>query len=115
MNANEERLINALREHACDHTPTLKPHPFYEDKFSVMGFYVEGHEELMLTIRALTYLCQVVLDPEFAYKESKQVQTHYIQHLLSISKRFMPLGEEALLDHLNLYFREERLKDHLRQ
>jgi len=114
MNENEKRFLEALQLHAHDHDATLKPHPFYKDKFLVTYFYVDGHEELFLTVRALLYVCHLSLHPEYASKESEEVHNILLQHLLAISKRFLPLGEEALMDHLNLYYREEKLREGLK-
>ena len=65
MNPNEEKLINSLKYHASDHTPTLTPHPYFKGKFQSSFFYVDGHAELLQTARALIYLSMRVLDPEF--------------------------------------------------
>lgn len=110
MNSNEEKLIRALQKQALDYDPTLQPHSFYEDKFAVNNFYVDGHEELMLTVRGLIYLCQLAINPELATKESSGMQQCYIQQTLSIAGRLMPIGEEALLDQLNIYYRNEGLR-----
>lgn len=113
MNSNEEKLIEKLKSHAADHGPTLKPHPFFKDKFHVSYFYVDDHSDLLKSIRALIYLCHRVLDPEFVESEPFNNETSYIQQALAIANRLMPIGEEALMDHINLYYREEKLRDHI--
>lgn len=110
MNPNEEKLINSLKRHAIDHHPTLKPHSFFNDKYEVCLFYVEDHAELLLTVRALVHLALRTIDPELCPDDvSEKNEKTYIRHTLTIANRLMPQGEEALMDHLNLYYREERL------
>lgn len=107
MNPNEERLIYSLKRHAIDHHPTLKPHSFFKDKYEVSLFYVEDHAELLLTVRALVHLALRTIDPELCPDDiSEKNENTYIRHALTIANRLMPQGEEALLDHINLYYRE---------
>tara|TARA_R110002020_G_scaffold63170_2_gene168675 strand:+ start:33150 stop:33371 length:222 start_codon:yes stop_codon:yes gene_type:complete len=64
MGKNEEKLIKNLNDRANDHTPILTPHPHFEDRFQVSYFYVRDHADLLLTARALVYLCMRTLDPD---------------------------------------------------
>jgi len=52
MKPNEEKLIKDLRQHSNDHTPTLDPHPYFKGKFQPTFFYLDGHADLLLTVRA---------------------------------------------------------------
>ncbi|HUH46365.1 MAG TPA: hypothetical protein VLZ54_04365 [Arenibacter sp.] len=111
MNPNEEKLISALKYHANDHTPTLSPHPYFKDKFQPYLFYVDGHAELLLTVRAMIYLAMRVLDPEFGVDDIlERNEDDYIRQTLTIANRLMPWGEEGLMDHLNRYYSEEKLR-----
>lgn len=109
MNSNEEKLINSLKHDACNHDPILKPHGFFKNKYEVNLFYVDDHADLLMTVRALIHLSLRALDPEFVDDISEKSEDAYIRQALTIANRLMPHGEEAHLDHLNLYFREERL------
>ena len=110
MNPNEEKLIDSLKRHAMDHHPTLMPHSFYKDKFEVSLFFMEDHAELLLTVRAMIHLALRTIDPELCLDTiSERNEKYYIRHVLAIANRLMPQGEEALLDHINLYYKEERL------
>ncbi len=113
MNTNEDKLIQNLKDHAMDHEPTLEPHPFFKDKFQVSYFYVDDHADLLSTVRALIFLCHRVLDPEFFENEPFDNTNRYIRQALILANRLMPMGEEALMDHLNCYFREEGLRQRL--
>src|SRR5690606_5005582 len=113
MNPNEEKLINSLKSHARDYLPTLKPHPFFKDKYEVSFFYVDDHVDLLLTARALTYLATKVIDPESCDDISDRSQKVFIRQALKIVNRILPQGEVALMDHLNLYYGEERLREGL--
>jgi len=116
MNPNEEKLINSLKYHASDHTPTLTPHPYFEGKFQSSFFYVDGHAELLQTARALIYLSMRVIDPEFGVDDIlERNEDNYVRQALTIANRIMPWGEEALMDHINLYYREESIKEKLRE
>ncbi|TMU54585.1 hypothetical protein [Flagellimonas algicola] len=109
MNPNEEKLINDLNHHANDHTPTLVPHPFFEGKFQPFFFYVDGHADLLLTVRALVYLSMRTLDPELGTDDVQEKREEvYIRQALIVANRLMPNGEEALMDHLNRFYREEK-------
>jgi hypothetical protein len=35
-------------------------------------------------------------------------EEEFIYQAMTIANRLMPVGEEALMDHLNLFFREEK-------
>lgn len=112
MNPDEKKLIQKLKQHASDHHPTLKPHPFFKDKYEVSLFYVENHVELLLTVRALIHLALRVSDPEMCLDDiSEKREKTYIRHALTIANRLMPQGEEALMDHLNFYYREKGLRE----
>ncbi|ASO06008.1 hypothetical protein [Arenibacter algicola] len=113
MNANEENLIHRLRYHAMDHHPTLKPHSFFKNKFEVSLFYVDNHSDLVLTVRALLYLAMKAIDPELCDDINNRFEKEYIRQSLTIANRLLPQGEEALLDDLNLYYREEKLREGL--
>lgn len=110
MNPNEEKLIDSLKKDAIDHHPILRPHVFFKKKYQVSLFYVDDHAELLMTVRALIYLSSRVLGPEFVDDVSERIEKAYIHQVLTIANRLMPQGEEALLDHLNLYYREEKLR-----
>lgn len=113
MNPNEEKLIHSLRYHAMDHHPTLKPHSFFKNKFKVSLFYVDNHADLVLTVRALLYLAMKAIDPELIDDINDRYEKEYIRQVLRIANRLLPQGEEALLDDLNLYYREEKLREGL--
>ena len=113
MNPNEEKLIHSLRFQAKDHHPTLKPHTFFKNKFEVSLFYVDNHEDLLLTVRAMLYLATKVIDPELIDNINDKYEKGYIRQILTIANRLIPQGEEALLDDLNLYYREEKLREGL--
>lgn len=114
MNPNEEKLISSLKRQATDHHPTLKSHPFYKGKFQPYFFYVDGHSELLLTVRALIYLSMRTFDPEFGVDDMlERDEDDYIRQVLTIANRLMPKGEEALMDDINLYYRNEKLRDHI--
>ncbi|WP_038262361.1 hypothetical protein [Zhouia amylolytica] len=108
MNSNEEQLIKDLKRHAKDHTPTLQPHSFFNDRFQVTCFYVKNHEDLLLSVRSLLYLCKRILDPEDDMEKAPEwIEKDYIRQALSIANRLMPLGDEALLGHINSFYQKE--------
>ncbi len=111
MKANEVKLIHSLNYHAMDHHPTLKPHSFFTDKFEVSLFYVDNHMDLILTVRAMLHLAMKVIDPELCDEISDRSEKGYIRQILAIANRLLPQGEEGLLDHINLYYREEKLRE----
>ncbi|UNY97755.1 hypothetical protein MQE36_11735 [Zhouia spongiae] len=114
MNSNEENLIQSLKNQAMDHHPTLKPHGFFKDKFQVSLFYVNNHAELLFTVRALTHLALRVIDPELSEDDiSGRNEKDYIRQALTIANRLMPQGEEAFMDVINQYYREEKLRNKL--
>lgn len=114
MNTAKKNLIKSLKFHAKDHHPTLRPHSFYKGKYAVNLFYVDDHADLLLTVRALVHLSMRVLDPEFVVDDfNEKNEMDYIRQALSIANRLMPYGEEAFLDQLNTYFREEGLREGL--
>ena len=114
MNTNEKKLIDSLKYHAKDHNPTITPHPFYKDRFQVTYFYVDDHADLFLTVRALIYLCQRAIEPEFFESEPADDEYIYVKQALAVAHRLMPIGEEALMDLINRYYREEKLRDGLK-
>ncbi|MDT0648151.1 hypothetical protein RM545_15760 [Zunongwangia sp. F260] len=115
MNPNEEALIASLHQQAKDHEPTLKPHSLFEGKYSVNAFYVDDHTDLLLTVRAMIHLAMRVIDPElFGDDISQKNETAFVRQVLIIANRLMPKGEEALLDLLNLYYRDEKLREDIK-
>lgn len=109
MKPNEEKLINTLNHHAGDHTPTLIPHVYFKGKFQPSFFYVDNHADLLLTVRALIYLSMRVTDPEFGVDDVlERNEEDYIRQALTIANRLMPWGEEAVMDHVNLFYREKK-------
>lgn len=109
MNPNEEKLLKDLRFHRSDHTPTLVPHSWFKDKFQPTFFYIDGHADLMLTVRALIYLSMRSINPEFGSDDvMERNEEEFIHHAMTIANRLMPEGEEALMDHLNLFYREDK-------
>ena len=114
MNQNEEKLINSLKHQALDHHPTLRPHPFFNNKYEVSLFYVDNHVDLVLTVRAMLYLAMKAIDPELIDDINERYEKEYIRQVLTIANRLLPQGEEALLDDLNLYYREEKLREGLK-
>ncbi len=57
-----------------------------------------------------------VLDSEFGVDDVlKKNEDDYVRQALTIANRIMPWGEEALMDHVNLYYREESIKEKLRE
>lgn len=110
MNPNEEKLIEKLRLHLNDHTPTLVPHPWFKDKFRPTFFYVDGHADLLLTVRALIYLSMRAINSELGPDDvMDRDREEFIHQAMTIANRLMPVGEEALMDLLNLFYREEKL------
>lgn len=108
MNPNEEKLIKDLRDRLNDHTPTLVPHPYFTGKFQPTFFYLDGHADLLLTVRALLYLSTRAINPEFGSDDvMARNGEEFIHQAMTIANRLMPVGEEALMDHLNLFYREE--------
>ena len=112
MNVNEKKLIDSLKHHAKDYRPTLNPHPIFKDKYQICYFFVEGHDDLLLTVRALIYLCQKINNPE-CIKGTPYDEKRYIRQTLDITNRLMPVGEESMMDHLNRYYRNEKLREGL--
>ena len=109
MNQNEEKLIKDLRFHGNDHTPTLVPHPWFKEKFQPTFFYVDGHADLLLTVRALIYLSMRAINPDLGSDDvMDRNEEEFIHQAMTIANRLMPVGEEALMDHLNLFYREEK-------
>ncbi|NDV15719.1 hypothetical protein GO009_06740 [Muricauda sp. TY007] len=109
MNPNEEKLIKDLRHHLNEHTPTLVPHPYFKDKFQPSFFYLDGHADLLLTVRALLYLSTRAINPELGQDDvMDKNQEEYIHQAMTVANRLMPVGEEALMDHVNLFYREEK-------
>jgi len=86
MNTNEEKLINSLKHQALDHHPTLKPHPFFNNKYEVSLFYVDNHVDLMLTVRAMLYLAMKAIDPELIDDINDRYEKEYIRQILTIAK-----------------------------
>lgn len=109
MKQHEEKLIENLNYHKMDHTPTLIPHVHFKGKYQPTFFYVDGHADLLLTVRALIYLSMRVTDPEFGRDNIlERNEEDYIRQTLTIANRLMPCGEEALLDHINKFYRDEK-------
>ncbi|MBW8244025.1 hypothetical protein K1F50_14550 [Muricauda oceani] len=109
MNPNEEKLIKDLRLHSNDHSPTLVPHPWLKDKFQPTFFYLDGHADLLLTVRALLYLSMRAINPDLGSDDiMDRNEEEFIHQAMTIANRLMPVGEEALMDHLNLFYREEK-------
>ena len=109
MNPNEEKLIKDLRLLANDHSPTLVPHPWFKNKFQPTFFYLDGHADLLLTVRALLYLSMRAINPELGSDDvMDRNEKEFIHQAMTIANRLMPVGEEALMDHLNLFYREEK-------
>ena len=109
MNPNEEKLIKDLRFHGNDHTRTLVPHPWFKDKFQPTFFYLDGHADLLLTVRTLIYLSMRAINPELGSDDMMdRNEEEFIHQAMTIANRLMPVGEEALMDHLNLFYREEK-------
>ncbi len=109
MKPNEEKLIKDLRYHLNDHTPTLVPHPYFKDKFQPTFFYLDGHADLLLTVRALIYLSMRAINPDLASDDvMDRNEEEFIHQVMTIANRLMPVGEEALMDHLNLFFRKKK-------
>ena len=109
MKPNEEKLIKDLRYHLNDYTPTLVPHPYFKDKFQPTFFYLDGHADLLLTVRALIYLSMRAINPDLASDDvMDRNEEEFIHQAMIIANRLMPVGEEALMDHLNLFYREEK-------
>lgn len=114
MNTAKKNLIKNLKFHAGDHHPTLRPHSFFKGKYAVNLFYVDNHADLLLTVRALIHLSMRVLDPEYGVDDiNVKNEMDYIRQALSVANRLMPFGEEAFLDQINTYMREEGLRDKL--
>ncbi|MBO0343070.1 hypothetical protein [Flagellimonas profundi] len=109
MKPNEEKLIKDLRQHSNDHTPTLDPHPYFKGKFQPTFFYLDGHADLLLTVRALIYLSMRAINPDLGSDDViDRNEEEFIHQAMTIANRLMPVGEEALMDHLNLFYREEK-------
>lgn len=109
MNPNEEKLIKDLRLHSNDHSPTLVPHPLFKGKFQHTFFYLDGHADLLLTVRALIYLSMRVINPDLGSDDViDRNEEEFIHQAMTIANRLMPVGEEALMDHLNLFYRQEK-------
>ena len=109
MNTNEEKLLKDLRFHLNDHTPTLVPHSYFKDKFQPTFFYLDGHADLLLTVRALIYLSTRAINPDLGSDDAMdRNEEEFIHKAMTIANRLMPVGEEALMDHLNLFYREEK-------
>ena len=106
MNPNEEKLIQSLKHQAKDHHPTLKPHPLFKNKYEASFFYVDNHIDLLLTVRAMLYLAKKVIHPELYDDINDRYEKEYLCQILTVANRLMPKGEEELMDHLNLYYRE---------
>ena len=53
------------------------------------------------------------IDPELCDDINNRFEKEYIRQVLTIANRLLPQGEEALLDDLNLYYREEKLREGL--
>lgn len=109
MKPNEEKLIKDLRFHLNEHTPTLVPHLWFKDKFQPTFFYFDGHVDLLLTVRPLIYLSMRAINPDLGSDDVMDInEEEFIHQALTIANRLMPVGEEALMDHLNLFYREEK-------
>lgn len=109
MKPNEEKLIYNLNNHEGDHTPTLIPHVHFKGKFQPSFFYIDDHAELLLSVRALIYLSMRVIDPEVGVDDIlERNEDDYVRQALTIANRLMPWGEEALMDHINLFYRENK-------
>ncbi len=106
MNKAEKNLIESLKFHARDHHPTLKPHSFFKDKYAVSLFYVDNHADLILSVRAILHLAVKAINPEMENSCSRY-EKEYIRQALTIANRLLPQGEEAFLDQINTYLREE--------
>ncbi|WP_437398309.1 hypothetical protein [Flagellimonas lutimaris] len=109
MSPNEEKLLKNLRHHSNDHSPTLVPHPWFKDKFQPTFFYLDGHADLLLTVRALLYLSMRAINPDLGSDDvMDRNEKEFIHQAMTIANRLMPVGEEALMDQLNLFYREEK-------
>ena len=81
MNPNEEKLINSLKHQALDHHPTLRPHPFFYNKYEVSLFYVDNHVDLLLTVRAMLYLAMKTIDPNCTITSMTDMKRNiYVRH-----------------------------------
>lgn len=109
MKQPEEKLIEKLNYHKMDHTPTLIPHLYFKGKYQPSFFYVDGHADLLMTVRALIYLSMKAIDPEFGTDDIlERNKDEYVQHTLTIASRLMPWGEEGLMDHINEFYRAKK-------
>lgn len=109
MNPNQEKLFNDLDSHTMDHCPTLVPHPLFKGKFQANLLYFDDHQDLMLTVSAITYLAMKVTNPDFVvdvYMKRNEKQA-ICQALLTVN-RLVPVGDIALMDCVNRYLWEER-------
>ncbi|WP_148044277.1 hypothetical protein [Sinomicrobium pectinilyticum] len=61
----------------------------------------------------MMYLCQKIREPGFFKSTPYDDEKRYIRQALDIVNRLMPVGEESLMDHLNRYYRDEKLREGL--
>lgn len=61
----------------------------------------------------MLYLAMKIIYRELCDDINKRYEKEYIRQALTIAGRLLPQGEEALLDDLNLYYREEKLREGL--
>ena len=109
MKHPEEKLIEKLNYHKTDHTPILIPHLHFKGKYQPSFFYVDDHTDLLLTVRALIYLSMKVIDPESETDDIlERNKDEYVQQTLKIANRLLPWGEEALMDHINEFYRAQK-------
>ena len=62
----------------------------------------------------MLHLAMKAIDPELCDDINGRYEKEYIRQVLTIANRLLPQGEEALLDDLNLYYREEKLREGLK-
>lgn len=79
----------------------LKPHPLYKGKFKPELLYLNGYEELFLTVRSLLHLCITTLQyGDFESKSIDRNPKNQVQDVLELISRMMPVEEGELLDEL---------------
>lgn len=54
------------------------------------------------------------IDPELCDVNNNKYEKEYIRQSLTIANRLQPKEEEAFLDDLSIYYREEKLREGLK-
>lgn len=97
----EKLLKENLEEKLKGGFHMLKPHHHYKGKFKTELLYLNGYEELFLTVRSLLSLCISTLQyGDFENRSLDRNPKNQVRDVLELIARLFPIEEGELLDEL---------------